>query len=79
MRDRAGRLLARVDLGIRALRFGVEADGGSHRGAVSLAADRARERRTGWTLERVTWWEARRQAEQVRRRVAERLPTARAA
>ena len=70
VRGPRGELLARIDLGVRALRLGIEADGGTHHGAVSLAADRARERRTGWTFERVTWAEVRRSPERVRARVA---------
>ena len=82
VRDAAGRLVARIDLGVRGLRLGVEADGRTHRGEVSLAADRARERRTGWTLERVTWWEVRRDRARLQERVATaaaRLRAARAA
>lgn len=67
--DRGGREVARIDLGDRRRRLGVEADGRSHRGEVSLAADRRRERRAGWTFERVTWWEVRRQPDQTRSRV----------
>lgn len=67
--DGQGRLLARIDLGDRRLRLGIEADGGTHRGPVSLAGDRQRERRVGWTFERVTWLEARVQQAATRRRL----------
>jgi hypothetical protein len=66
--DRNGRLVARLDLGDRALRLGVESDGAAfHRGRA--AADRRRDARTGWTIERVSWYETRREQEQLRRRV----------
>ena len=70
--DTTLRMLARIDLGVRSLRLGVEADGSTHRGAVSLAADRERERRTRWAFERATWWDVRRTPEQLRRRVLAR-------
>ena len=73
--DRRGELLARLDLGERALRLGVESDGGAyHRG--TAARDRARDARTGWTVERVSWFETRRRPAQLVARVlrtAERL------
>ena len=72
VRDGRGSLLARVDLGVRARRLGVEADGGTHRGSVSLAADRDRERRTGWALERATWRDARCAPERLQARVLAR-------
>lgn len=70
--DGGVRLLARVDLGVRSLRLGVEADGGTHHGGISLARDRERERRTGWDFERVTWWEVRCRPDAVRDRVLRR-------
>lgn len=61
LRDRWGRVLARFDLGDRAARFAVEADG--RRGHDGMAAhDRRRDRTSrghGWQTERVTWWELR--------------------
>jgi hypothetical protein len=66
--DRSGRLVARLDLGDRVLRLGVESDGAAyHRGRA--AADRRRDARTGWAIERVSWYETRREQEQLRRRV----------
>ncbi|MDT7539468.1 MAG: hypothetical protein QOI82_3053 [Actinomycetota bacterium] len=66
--NRHGWLVARLDLGDRALRLGVESDGAAyHRGRA--AADRRRDSRTGWTIERVSWYETRREQEQLRRRV----------
>ena len=62
----------RVDLGVRALRLAVEADGRTYHGEVSLARDREREHRTGWSVERVTWWEVRCRPEAVRARVLRR-------
>jgi hypothetical protein len=73
--DDAGRLRARFDLGDREVRLAVEADGKrGHVGVQMVAKDRARDRWTdaqGWTTERVTWFELRRQqADVVRRMVA---------
>jgi hypothetical protein len=66
--DRGMRPIARLDLGDEALRLGVESDGGAyHRGRA--AADRLRDYRTGWTIERCSWFETRREGEQLRRRV----------
>jgi hypothetical protein len=66
--DRRGQLIARLDLGDEALRLGVESDGAAyHRGRA--AEDRRRDHRTGWTIERVSWFETRRQQDQLRRRV----------
>lgn len=66
--DGAGRIVARLDLGDRELRLGVESDGAAyHRGRAS--EDRRRDRRTGWTIERCSWYETRCQPEQLRRRV----------
>lgn len=73
--DRACRIVARVDLGDEELRFGVEADGAAyHGGGAAWAADRRREQRLaehGWSLERVTWADVRRDGAQTRQRVAE--------
>ena len=57
----SGQLLARLDLGVRAVRVGVEVDGRrGHAGDVMLARDRARERRIHpWLLERCTWYDVR--------------------
>jgi very-short-patch-repair endonuclease len=63
-----GEVIARLDLADRELRLGVEADGAAyHRGRA--AQDRARDLRTGWTIERVTWFQVRCQPEQVLARV----------
>jgi hypothetical protein len=66
--DGRGRIIARLDLGDEALKLGVESDGAAyHRGRA--AADRKRDFRTGWTIERVSWFETRRESEQLRQRV----------
>jgi hypothetical protein len=66
--DRSGRLIARLDLGDEELRLGVESDGAAfHSGRA--AEDRRRDARTGWTIERVSWYETRREQEQLRRRI----------
>jgi hypothetical protein len=66
--DRRGFIIARLDLGDEELRLGVESDGAAyHRGRA--AEDRRRDFRTGWTIERCSWFETRREAEQLRRRV----------
>lgn len=72
-----GRILGRVDLGIETVRFGVEADGGTHRGQVSRARDLARERRLRWSLERCTWEEVRARPQQLARRVYDGAEAAR--
>lgn len=73
LRERWGHLVARFDLGDRRARFAVEVDGKrGHAGTAMWARDRARDRRTGaygWTTERVTWFELRRQPDAVRRRL----------
>jgi hypothetical protein len=73
--DASGRLRARFDLGDREARLAVEADGTrGHAGAQMVARDRKRDRWSearGWTTERLTWFELRRQqADVVRRMVA---------
>jgi hypothetical protein len=71
--DRNARLVARLDLGDEALKLGVESDGAAyHRGRA--AADRKRDYRTGWTIERCSWFETRCEGEQLKQRV---LATAR--
>lgn len=74
LRDAAGRVVARLDLGEEQLRLAVEADGRrGHAGDVMAAKDRRRDgvaRRLGWTTERVTWHEVRCEQEQTRRRIA---------
>lgn len=78
--DRAMREVARFDLADDELKLAVEADGlRGHAGAQMVAKDQRRDRTTGafgWTTERCTWWELRREKEQLRARVvatAERL------
>lgn len=73
--DHAARLVARFDLGDRAVRFAVEADGKrGHAGAQMVAKDRRRDRvaeALGWTTERVTWFELRHDQQAFVRRVVE--------
>ena len=63
VRDQAGRVVARCDLGDEALRLAVECDGRQgHAGELMVAKDRQRDAvtsRLGWTTERVTWFELR--------------------
>ena len=66
--DAGMRPLARLDLGEESLRLGVESDGAAyHRGRA--AQDRRRDYRTGWTIERCSWFETRCEGELLRRRV----------
>ena len=67
VRDRRGQLIARLDLADEELRLGVESDGGSHRGRA--ADDRRRDAKTGYTIERCTWFDVRRRSDDLRRRV----------
>lgn len=71
--DRAMREVARFDLADEELKLAVETDGvRGHAGAQMVAKDQRRDRTTGaygWTTERCTWWELRRQQEQLRVRV----------
>jgi very-short-patch-repair endonuclease len=63
VRDEAGRVVARLDLGDEEMLFAVEVDGRrGHAGAQMVAKDRRRDRRTdalGWRVERVTWHDLR--------------------
>ena len=68
LRDRFGRVIARVDMGVRALRFGVEADGATFHGG-RAAEDRRRDARTGWTIERCTWFDTRVRGRELQARV----------
>jgi hypothetical protein len=74
--DRAMREIARFDLGDEQLRLGVEADGQrGHAGERMVAKDQRRDRRTaalGWTTERCTWFELRREQAATRARVLAR-------
>lgn len=78
--DRAMRPLARLDLGDEELKLGVESDGSAfHRGRA--AEDRRRDYRTGWTVERCTWFDTRRRQDELTARVlatADRLRRRRA-
>lgn len=66
--DDHGWQIARLDLGDRALRLGVESDGAMfHRGRATQ--DRRRDARTGWTIERCSWFETRCEPTQLRARV----------
>ena len=68
VRDGAGRVIARFDLGDEHLRLGVESDGAAaHRGRA--AQDRRRDFRTGWSVERCTWYETRCEQAQLVQRV----------
>jgi len=71
--DRGMREVARFDLGDEQIGLAVEADGTrGHSGAQMVAKDRRRDRTTGgygWTTERCTWWELRREQEALRARV----------
>lgn len=72
---RHGRVLARFDLADEGARFAVEADGKrGHAGPAMAAHDRRRDRASassGWTTERVTWFELRRQQRALVARVRE--------
>ena len=74
--DAAGRVAARFDLADEGVRLAVEVDGKrGHAGELMVAKDRRRDRvaeQLGWTVERVTWWELRREQAGVVRRVAQR-------
>lgn len=71
--DSGMRLVARYDLADEELKLAVEADGKrGHAGEQMVAKDRRRDRRTGsfgWTTERCTWWELRREQAALRARV----------
>jgi hypothetical protein len=71
--DRGMREVARFDLGDEELKLAVEADGArGHAGGQMVAKDRRRDRATGrygWTTERCTWWELRREQAELRARV----------
>ena len=81
--DEVARLVARFDLADEALRFAVEADGKQgHAGELMVAKDRRRDWRTessGWTTERVTWFDLRRRQRETRQRVLQRADRLRAA
>lgn len=66
--DRSGQVIARLDLGDERLRLAVESDGATFH-AGRAAQDRRRDRRTGWTVERCTWFETRREGPALVRRV----------
>jgi very-short-patch-repair endonuclease len=71
--DRAGRVLARLDLGDTDLELAVEFDGRrGHAGELMVAKDRRRDtvtKRQGWTTERLTWFEVRRRQRETRARM----------
>ncbi len=73
--DRTARIVARFDLGDPAVCFAVEADGKRrHAGTAMVARDRRRDRTSralGWTTERVTWFELRREQRPLVRRVVQ--------
>lgn len=70
--DERGVPLRRYDLGDRAIRFGGEADGKiAHAGSLMAARDHAKDRlgrAFGWSTERATWFDVRRQQEATRTR-----------
>lgn len=72
VRDKRGRVVARLDLGDEQLLLGFEVDGKrGHSGAQMVAKDRRRDRRTdvlGWWVERCTWHELRTRQDEVRAR-----------
>ena len=74
VRDRWGRVVARIDLGDPRVRFAVEVDGKrGHAGEQMVAKDRRRDRRTaelGWVTERLTWTDLRRAPGPTVRRIA---------
>jgi len=73
VRDAAGTVVARLDLGDDRLRFAVEFDGRvGHEGSPMVAKDRRRDGRTddlGWATERATWFDVRRRQDELRTRV----------
>lgn len=73
VRDRYGRVVARLDLGDDRLLLAVEADGrAGHEGDHMAARDRHRDATTeglGWRTERCTWFELRRRQQRLLRRV----------
>ena len=83
VRDRSGRLIARLDLGDDRLLLAVEADGrAGHEGEPMAAKDRQRDARTedvGWRTERCTLFELRRRQQQLVRRVLKAADRQRAA
>lgn len=76
VRNRNGRIVARVDLGDDEVRLAVELDGKRwHSGEQMVARDRARDRvleQCGWWTERATWFELRRQQAELVARVRAR-------
>ena len=65
--------IRRYDLGDREIKLGVEGDGKrNHAGAVMAAKDHGLDRRVGrygWTTERATWFQVRREQASVRERI----------
>ncbi len=82
LHDGHGRVLARFDLGDRAVRLAVDMDGKrGHAGEQMVAKDRKRDRvsaRYGWWTERGTWWEVRRDQAAFVARVEQRWEVLRA-
>ncbi len=73
LRDGSGRIIARFDLGDEEVMLAVDMDGKrGHAGTAMVAKDRKRDRQTevyGWTTERGTWHEVRRQQDQFVARI----------
>jgi hypothetical protein len=71
--DEQGYPVRRYDLGDRTIRLGAESDGKrGHAGGRMVAKDQRRDRRAaryGWRTERATWYEIRREPEQLRARI----------
>jgi hypothetical protein len=71
--DERGHPLRRYDLGDRALKLGAEADGKrGHAGERMVAKDQRKDRRAGsygWSTERASWFELRREQRQLRARI----------
>ncbi|MCU1587271.1 MAG: hypothetical protein JWN31_764 [Frankiales bacterium] len=74
--DYKGVVVARFDLGDPDVKLAVEVDGKlAHAGDRMVAKDRARDRRTealGWVTERCTWYELRRQPQELVARIVAR-------
>lgn len=76
IRDERGEIMARADLADPKVKLAIEVDGRvGHEGRQMVAKDRRRDRRTedqGWTTERVTWFELRRQPDEFVIRIRSR-------
>ncbi len=79
VRDRTGRVVARIDLGDKSVKLAVELDGKKgHAGDRMVAKDQRRDRTTeglGWATERGVWYDVRRRQLAFVQRVAARHAT----